>query len=146
MTAQGAHAAESEDTGALVSKDAPPNAIIAALVVLTGVVLVVMVVLLTQYFGIEVRAEIATKVLTQQSEALRALRVEELQRLSTYRWVDQKGGVVQLPVDRAVEVTLQEWQQEGGPPSDGLGGTAPGAADGHPQPPSKPAGAGGHSH
>ncbi|MFH1499330.1 MAG: hypothetical protein ABII82_16075 [Verrucomicrobiota bacterium] len=40
--------------------------------------------------------------------ALADLRAKEKEALTTYGWVDQANGVVRLPVDRAVELTIQE--------------------------------------
>ncbi len=42
-------------------------------------------------------------------KVLNEARRNEAQQLSTYAWVDQKAGVVQLPVDRAIELTAQKY-------------------------------------
>lgn len=36
-------------------------------------------------------------------------RAAELAQASRYGWVDQKAGVVQLPIDRAMELTVQQY-------------------------------------
>jgi hypothetical protein len=38
---------------------------------------------------------------------LRAIRAEEDQYLNSYAWVDEKKGVVRIPIDRAIEVLAQ---------------------------------------
>lgn len=38
------------------------------------------------------------------------LRGREKTELTTYGWVDQKAGVVRLPIDRAMELTVQDLQ------------------------------------
>lgn len=38
---------------------------------------------------------------------LAAFRAEEEQKLHTYGWVDRSNGVVRVPVERAIELTLQ---------------------------------------
>ncbi|MCU1232470.1 MAG: hypothetical protein JWP63_437 [Candidatus Solibacter sp.] len=38
---------------------------------------------------------------------LQAIRVEEDQYLTSYTWVDQKKGVVKIPIDRAIDVLAQ---------------------------------------
>jgi hypothetical protein len=38
---------------------------------------------------------------------LRTIRAEEEQYLNSYAWVDQKKGVVRIPIDRAIEVLAQ---------------------------------------
>ena len=35
------------------------------------------------------------------------IRIEEEQTLSTYDWVDQKGGTVRIPIDRAMDLLAQ---------------------------------------
>jgi len=40
--------------------------------------------------------------------AMKQLRAEEDAKLNHYRWVDESAGVVQIPIDRAVEVVLQK--------------------------------------
>ena len=40
-------------------------------------------------------------------EALRELRATEESDLTTYGWVDRKNGVVHMPIDRAIDLTLE---------------------------------------
>ena len=39
-----------------------------------------------------------------RQEALLALREKQAKQAASYAWVDQKAGVVQLPIDRAMEL------------------------------------------
>jgi len=41
-------------------------------------------------------------------EMLRELREREASELNTYGWVDQDQGVVRLPVERAMQLVLQD--------------------------------------
>jgi hypothetical protein len=41
---------------------------------------------------------------------LQELRDHEQAELTTYGWIDQKAGVVRLPIDRAMELTMQSLQ------------------------------------
>lgn len=50
----------------------------------------------------------------QRVKTLVELRAKEAQQLKSYAWADEKAGVVQLPLDRAVQLTLEKYQQ---PPS-----------------------------
>ena len=43
-----------------------------------------------------------------KAAVLTELRANEQKRTSSYGWVDQKAGVVQLPVSRAMELIVQE--------------------------------------
>jgi hypothetical protein len=51
----------------------------------------------------EWRANAATR-----REALRELREKESKQASSYGWVDQKAGVVHLPIDKAMELTARD--------------------------------------
>ncbi len=91
--------------------DAPKNSMILAMVIGTVASLIVVVLGIAQFFDIAVRDEIQDKTLSQPSSALRDLRALEQDRLSRYAWVDQKAGVVRLPIERAAELTLRDWEQ-----------------------------------
>ena len=39
--------------------------------------------------------------------ALSELREKQARQAGTYAWIDQKAGVVQLPIERAMELTAQ---------------------------------------
>ena len=41
-------------------------------------------------------------------KALLELRDAEAKKVSSYGWVDQKAGIVQLPVERAMELTARD--------------------------------------
>jgi hypothetical protein len=44
----------------------------------------------------------------QRKDALAELQGKEKTAASTYGWVDKDKGVVRLPIDRAMELTIQE--------------------------------------
>lgn len=44
----------------------------------------------------------------ERSAALAEMRAKEQAAATTYGWVDQSQGVVRLPLDRAVELTIAE--------------------------------------
>jgi hypothetical protein len=45
-----------------------------------------------------------------RADKLKDLRAHEQTELTTYGWIDQKAGVVRLPIDRAMELTVQALQ------------------------------------
>ena len=45
----------------------------------------------------------------QRKEALAELRAKQTQQAVSYGWVDQKTGAVQLPIERAMELTMQQY-------------------------------------
>lgn len=44
---------------------------------------------------------------TEPLEDLQALREREQSVLDSYGWVDREGGVVRIPIERAIELTLE---------------------------------------
>lgn len=48
----------------------------------------------------------------QRTEMLVELRKKEAAQLTSYAWIDQQAGAVQLPLDRAMELTLEQYQKQ----------------------------------
>jgi len=48
------------------------------------------------------------KTPAERKELLLDHRAKEHEALTTYGWIDQKAGVVRLPIDRAIELTVRE--------------------------------------
>lgn len=46
----------------------------------------------------------------ERADASRDLNAANVEALKTYGWVDQAKGIVRLPVDRAMELTIQQWK------------------------------------
>jgi len=44
----------------------------------------------------------------ERADRLIDMRSKEQKQASSYAWIDQQKGSVQLPIDRAVELTIQE--------------------------------------
>lgn len=63
---------------------------------------------LWQYTEFRLQDEVERKVSTRPSPELEALRAEEEARLGRYQWVDRKAGIVRIPIERALELTLRE--------------------------------------
>lgn len=40
---------------------------------------------------------------------LKQVQTEQEKRLHTYAWIDRKAGVIQLPIERAMELTAQKY-------------------------------------
>jgi len=47
---------------------------------------------------------------------LKELHAKEAAAASSYGWVDQSAGVVRLPIDRAVELTIRDFNAQGSAP------------------------------
>jgi hypothetical protein len=50
----------------------------------------------------------ADKVVQTRLEKLASKRGEEAKKVAAYAWIDKNAGSVQLPVERAVELTITE--------------------------------------
>ena len=46
----------------------------------------------------------------ERAQKLKELRAEELTGLTEVGWIDQAKGTVRLPIDSAIQIELQEWQ------------------------------------
>jgi len=55
-------------------------------------------------------ADLSAARAAERAKNLTELRAAEVQAMQTYGWVDQPKGVVRLTVDRAVELTIADWQ------------------------------------
>jgi hypothetical protein len=57
------------------------------------------------------------------SAALSAMLDAEFERLTTYGWVDREAGTVRIPVERAMQLLVEQGlpAREGAPPDFGLG-------------------------
>lgn len=107
-----------------------PNTPLTALVgIVFAIVLFVTVVLLQAYFYRAERDENVRKVAAAPPEELSQLRAQQLEALHAYRWVDEKSGVVAIPIDRAIALVVRDggrspWPSVQPPPP----GAAPAAA------------------
>ena len=88
--------------------ESDPSAVSTVIVGVVGVVLAWLIIA-----GLEVvyyktaRAEFDRKVVQQEPAGLREARTQQLGQLSDYRWIDKDAGIVQLPIDRAMEVLVE---------------------------------------
>ncbi len=44
-----------------------------------------------------------------RKEALAGLREKQAKQATSYAWVDQKAGVIQLPIERAMQLTAEHY-------------------------------------
>jgi hypothetical protein len=113
-----------------VRETGEPNTPLTALVgIVFAIALFVTVVLLQAYFYRAERDENVRKVAAAPPEELSQLRAQQLEALHAYRWVDEKSGVVAIPIDRAIALVVRDggrspWPSVQPPPP----GTPPAAA------------------
>jgi len=88
--------------------DAPMTAIIGAIGVF--VVFLIIVGLQALFYHVQ-KEQTREKTYGFAFDQLRTAQSGQLQQLHTYRWVDQTRGVVAIPIDRAMELTVAELQR-----------------------------------
>lgn len=57
----------------------------------------------------------APRVQAGQADELHRIQAEQLRRLGEYRWVDRTQGLVQIPIERAMQLIAQKGAQAYGP-------------------------------
>jgi hypothetical protein len=99
-----------------VNRSDDPNTSVLALIGVVGAILVFVLIVLLQglFYRVE-RAETDRKTLGQAPEALTRVRAEQEENLGSYRWVNEKEGIVSIPIERAMELEVREMsgQEEG---------------------------------
>ena len=90
-----------------------PNVPLSAVVGLVGVILlfVIIVALQAVFYQMET-AELERKVGSQRDADLASLEASHREALASYRWIDQGGGVVGIPIERAMELVATESRGE----------------------------------
>jgi len=73
-----------------------------------AILLVICVVLLQAYFYSSERAEAKRKVVAVVPEELALARAEQLGVLNSYRWIDEKAGLVGIPIERAMALVADK--------------------------------------
>ena len=83
---------------------ADPPFSLTIVVFIIGAVISLVVLLFVQvlFFNVQ-RSEEQAKVYAETPRELAELQARQLAQISTYRYVDQKAGVVAIPIDRAIE-------------------------------------------
>lgn len=82
--------------------------IIIGVSLLSITVLVVMVVLLTDFFKLQKESVVYDSVLGKESKELAELRKYESETLNNYKILDAKKGIYQIPIKRAIQLLAEE--------------------------------------
>ncbi|MGH2569756.1 MAG: hypothetical protein ACRDGR_00935 [bacterium] len=72
------------------------------------VVFVLTVIALIGYFDRIRSEEFEVKVVDQPFDSVRDLRSQQLGKLEEYRWIDRGAGTVTIPIERAMELVVDE--------------------------------------
>lgn len=95
-----------------VEADRPNNGLLAVFVAATLLAIVLTVLFINEVFKVTMEREISRKVLEPPHSALRSLRAMEQERLTRYQWVNEKDGIVRIPVEQAIPLTLKDYQEK----------------------------------
>jgi len=89
--------------------DSDPNTPRTVLVGFVGTVLLVVIIvaLQTLFYNVE-KKEYQRKIVNQIPEELASLKAQQTENLHAYRWIDKASGIVAIPIDRAIELVVQE--------------------------------------
>lgn len=86
-----------------------PDASLTLVVGIAGALfLFALIVALQALYGAAERAEFQRKVVEEKPIELQSLRAAQLERLGGYRSVDPAGGVVAIPIERAMDLVVEE--------------------------------------
>jgi hypothetical protein len=86
-----------------------PKATTVLFVGIVSVVAVFLIVVMLQivFYRMQER-EVARKSLDLAPEELAQLRASQQAELHSYGWIDEAGGVARIPIERAMELTVEE--------------------------------------
>jgi hypothetical protein len=88
-------------------QDINPRTVIAVSVIGT-IILIVILVLLTDYFMIEKENIVYETNLKPVSADLREIRSMETEILTNYKLLDKDNGIYQIPIERAMQLIAEE--------------------------------------
>ena len=91
-------------------RDNPDVPVAVMIVILFGVLTVVSVLALQGYFEYVQGEEFRRKVVDVQPAELQKNREEGQARITGYRWIDRDQGVVSIPIEKAMELTVQRME------------------------------------
>ena len=99
----------------ITMKDDDPQSWSTILVGLVGFVLLfVIVILLHTIFLITIEAEHQKKIIAAKPAELGDMRVQQSEALDGYRWVNEQDGVAAIPLERAIDLVVEDYETQDG--------------------------------
>ncbi len=83
--------------------------VVVIVAILSALLLVAFVVLLDDYFVYTSQKDLYARELSVPSKQLEELHQHEKEALNSYKIVDQKKGIYQIPIDRAMKLTIAKY-------------------------------------
>jgi hypothetical protein len=96
-------------TEGTLEQDRPNVRLIVIAVIAILTIICILIVGLVELFDWTLRAEIRRKQLEPVSTLLRDVRADEQAKLNRYQWIDEKAGVVRIPLSRAKQLVLSDY-------------------------------------
>lgn len=106
------HGHEGDHDDLVMEDDRPKNGIIVTTIVVTAAAVVLSVLGIREVYYSAFGAEAQAKIYGLPNAELREVRAEEKAKLNRYQWVSKKDGVVRIPLDRAVSLTLADYKEK----------------------------------
>ena len=89
--------------------EADPQSFSTLTVGLVGLFIIAALVLFLEFiYKSTYQAELRRKVIAEQPLELRDAQSQQREQLMGYRWVDEKAGVVTIPIERAMDLIVEE--------------------------------------
>lgn len=85
-----------------------PNVATVALVGVFGVIISLAVILALQTLYYQAKDQAVREANPVAPVELSRMRAEQAEAISSYRWEDEQSGVVAIPIERAMELTVME--------------------------------------
>ncbi len=87
------------------------NPMIIGISLISIVVLIVMVLVLADFFKIQKESVVYDSVLSQESKELVELRSIEFETLNNYKLLDSEKGIYQIPIKRSMLLLTEEYSK-----------------------------------
>ncbi len=96
---------------AVAADESDPKSTPTLLVGAVGMILLMVIILLVEvlYYRTS-QAEVYRKVISEQPLELRQVQAAQQEQLNAYRWISQPEGVAAIPIDRAIDLIVDEAQ------------------------------------
>ena len=99
-----------------------PNVVTIALVGAFGVIVTLAVILALQTLYYRAKDQAVRDANLGVPVELSQMRAEQTEAISDYRWKDEKSGIVAIPIERAMKLTVMELADGASPGTDESGG------------------------
>lgn len=79
-------------------------------VAMLGVILLFLLIMFVFYIGRQ-HKPVDSEIVAARKARLSEHRAKAMEQTTTYAWIDEQAGIVQIPVERAMELVVEESQR-----------------------------------